>query len=471
MQTTASTPPKSRRRWYLLAGVALMLAVPVGYYFLAGWWNDRQLAALEQALDAGDPNWRWPDVLAEIKPVPDERNSALQIEKVRAMVPSNHPFFVGGKWEEFPGEYRNARMAKEYADPLRAAWEALPKGAIEEARKLKDMPQGHFAIPPDAEPATMELEHLSHTRSLFSILLWDAILRAHDGDYDGAAESCMALFNAAQATFDQPLLCAYLVRLGGQRIAMGGIERTLGQGSMSPATLAKVQEMLEVALDDGLHRAMRGQRAAMHQTYQNLRAGKTTLAEIYAARHIKPPFDERITKLFPNFALNGYPDGLRLMNAYVAASNLKDTERPAALAKVEVEWERKSKFVVAVLIDFDVSRIGNASRNAQARLRCMITLVAAERHRLEHGRWPGRPQELVNAKLLKEVHLDPYDGQPLRMKRTPTGIVVYAVGIDGVDDGGKLNDRAGFAPGGDVGIEFWDPNLRGVAPPAVKEQP
>ena len=47
-----------------------------------------------------------------------------------------------------------------------------------------------------------------------------------------------------------------------------------------------------------------------------------------------------------------------------------------------------------------------------------------------------RLEELV-PQFLPSVPLDPYDGQPLRYKRLPAGFVVYSIGADGRDDGGK----------------------------------
>jgi hypothetical protein len=71
--------------------------------------------------------------------------------------------------------------------------------------------------------------------------------------------------------------------------------------------------------------------------------------------------------------------------------------------------------------------------------------------------------------LLAEVPLDPYDGQPLRYRRTEDGVVVYAVGDDGVDNGGNLDRERPNQPGVDVGFRLWDVKHR-RRPPRPKEQ-
>src|SRR5438552_7582940 len=103
MQTTIAPvvpkPRRSRRRWYLLGGLALLLAVPVAYYFIAAWWSDRQMAELTRAIDEEDPTWRWHDLVAEMKPPPDEKNSAVQIAKVHELLQKKNTLGAGGKWE------------------------------------------------------------------------------------------------------------------------------------------------------------------------------------------------------------------------------------------------------------------------------------------------------------------------------------------------------------------------------------
>ena len=48
---------------------------------------------------------------------------------------------------------------------------------------------------------------------------------------------------------------------------------------------------------------------------------------------------------------------------------------------------------------------------------------------------------------LAAVPNDPEDGAPLRFKRQPDGVIVYWIGPDGTDDGGKLNRRNNLVSG------------------------
>ena len=79
--------PKNRaRHWYLIIGFFLLvLATPIAYYLIAGWARDRQLAELYRELDEDDPHWRWPDLVKQYQPPPDDQNSFAHILKVQAL--------------------------------------------------------------------------------------------------------------------------------------------------------------------------------------------------------------------------------------------------------------------------------------------------------------------------------------------------------------------------------------------------
>ena len=61
--------------------------------------------------------------------------------------------------------------------------------------------------------------------------------------------------------------------------------------------------------------------------------------------------------------------------------------------------------------------------------------LAAEKYRLRHGRLPARLEDLT-PEFIPAVPLDPFDGKPMRMKRTDRGLIVYSIGPDGIDNGG-----------------------------------
>ena len=85
-----------------------------------------------------------------------------------------------------------------------------------------------------------------------------------------------------------------------------------------------------------------------------------------------------------------------------------------------------------------------------ARLRVGQTALALERFRRAHnGSLPSSLSELVPA-YLETAPRDPFDGQPLRFKPLSRGYVVYSVGSDEKDDGGKERDPKNLGSSYDI---------------------
>ncbi len=109
-----------------------------------------------------------------------------------------------------------------------------------------------------------------------------------------------------------------------------------------------------------------------------------------------------------------------------------------------------------------------AWHRCQAELRLLKLEFALRLWKAEHGTWPESLDQLVPA-ILPAVPLDPYDpaGKPLRYNRTDEGFLLYSVGQNGVDDGGKLLDRETYWSEPSVG----DFQLEGLFAPDPFEEP
>ncbi|HEX4350464.1 MAG TPA: hypothetical protein VH251_08755 [Verrucomicrobiae bacterium] len=75
---------------------------------------------------------------------------------------------------------------------------------------------------------------------------------------------------------------------------------------------------------------------------------------------------------------------------------------------------------------------------SEARRRILVTAIALERYRGKHGAYPVALTAL-SPEFLKVVPVDFMDGQPLRYHLTDDShFVLYSVGLDCVDDSGKM---------------------------------
>ena len=95
-----------------------------------------------------------------------------------------------------------------------------------------------------------------------------------------------------------------------------------------------------------------------------------------------------------------------------------------------------------------------------AQLRTAIAALAAERYRIDHGRWPESLEQLF-PKYVAEVLRDPFVRGSLKLLKLPDGLFIYSVGYDCKDDGGKINPKIRTRDGADTGFRLWDVTCRG----------
>jgi hypothetical protein len=300
------------------------------------------------------------------------------------------------------------------------------------------------------------------------------MLRCQDRDMEGAMVSCRAMFNAGRAVGDEPTLVSMLVRAACRRITVQQLERVLAQGEPSPQSLAAFQKVLEDEDAENLFLiAVRGERGLMDGFLEQVQRGEVSHAQLKqsVAGLSVVSGDSGLTpeELLQLVVVSGSvkherAEVLKAMNRAVEIAKLLPEEQGPKLAA----WRESAKegSLLVRKLSPSVVKVGNVSRRSHADLRCMIVMLAAERYRRERrehgGRWPDKLADLT-PDYLKGVPTDPFDGKPIRFRRTADGVAVYSVGLDGEDDGGNLSDKW-LDKGTDWGYRLWDVDKRRQAP-------
>ena len=109
-----------------------------------------------------------------------------------------------------------------------------------------------------------------------------------------------------------------------------------------------------------------------------------------------------------------------------------------------------------------------------AQNRALQAALAAERYRLEHGKWPTKLED-VSPAFLQKVPVDPFDEKPIRYTIWSDGIKVWCVGENQSDDGGDVGWRDYSTPktkkySTDWGWVILNPELRGRTAPTATTQ-
>jgi hypothetical protein len=470
-----------RRNWPWLVGVPELLALAGGFgtgaYF--GKVVDRRLTEATGAADRDDPNWRIDDLLAHRESIPDEENSALVVTAALEGLPENWPAgrrIVPGQpappaspvvkaLDRLHATPDNARLDDQTAEVLRNELELYDE-SVQLARSVADHARGQHELELGPTLYDTSLAETQAARSLARLLEADAAIRAHDGNADGALDSCRAILGVGRSIGDEPFAISMLVRVAIGVTATKSTRRVLAQGEPSDESLRQMQGLLIDELSQPLELlAMRGERAMLVEVIRRVAAGELSISELSQSRPNPNPAGLRYA-IAPWGKLmfdNQQAVGLELMNEAVAIARQPVAAR-APLWKAwgaELNRLRRTPFfaytsVIPMLMMPALSSASDALTRYAGELGSTAILIATERHRRKSGAWPPAI-EAIDASILSSAPNDPYAGRPYRMKREEDRILVYSVGPNGSDEDGEYDPKQwGKGVADDVGGSLWE---------------
>ncbi len=454
-------PMKPWKKWLLRTGAAIVLSFAV--YFAQGWW--RQSNALERLnearakLDALDPGWRLNEIqAARAKRFPkDDENIAVLAAKIKDDMPKEFDAFQlrandPSPWLPVP-ELNRLPDPQVLADARRTR--TACKDVIDRALKLGALTDGGVIPPPVANPLMMTLDASQRLRTAASLLSLNAAVLAADKDADGAVASCRAGLNLVRGVGDEPTMISFLIRVAVGAVAVGAAERTLGY-TEPKAGLAELQaELLREGNGPILAIALRGERACTDAIFDYLQDDPAAIQQLGLPSN---PLVFLSRFAFRSRILVEQLEALTLQSRCLEIARGPSHEWVSRM-KAEVLDKMEGPLVRMLLPA--IEKVVQAAMRGSARQRCLACAIACERYRQANGRWPKDLAEIPKT-ILAEVPRDPYVDAPLNYKVLPDGIVVYSVGEDRADDGGKLS-YATPLPGEDLGTRLWSPEFRRAA--------
>jgi hypothetical protein len=392
-------------------------------------------------LDRTDPTWRVENLLRSLPALPEAENSVPRLRKLAVRLREHHE---AGKLplDEVLGP-PNERPDRAVRRNLRARLEPL-KTEIADAHALVRWPRGRFPSTLPDDPLQRDLSDRQSVRLVVQLLHDDAWLRAIEGKTDDALRSAHAALHAVRSLDDDVNLIAVLTRAATFARTASGIERTLALGKGSDAVLSDLSERLRIDERFSARIALKAERdlilrTAMHHVEVEHPAARS--AE--AARCWTQRVDDHMLIRIEQAIL------LRRLTRMLALAELPVPQQFAA----ETAWASEESGPLTRLLLPDLAKINAAVRTTRARAVVLRTLIAMERYRLRHGKWPAKLDDCVPA-YLDKVPLDPIDEAPLRYKRLKDGVAVYSLGNNRRDDGGNAVD--------DVVYRLWDVGKRGI---------
>jgi hypothetical protein len=470
--TPAAKPVHRRFRFrrillWSVGAAVLVIAAALAISMSASYAARNRLVTVVAQLDHADPNWRLEDLDKDLTALPDERNSALLIKQILKEKPANWP--AGNVLRRAAVFSPTERLGPDLSKDLKAELARSPE-TIRLVRKLADLDQGHAKVNWEQGATSSVLAAIRQTGEIIPIARYDAVLRMEEADFDGALESCRAILIAGRGNDSCKSTMTMVVRLNVGAVCLSEVEGTLAKGEASEPALEAMQNLLENELAQPfLLQSLRGERAICFSTIDSNKSDpkRIALMDIGAAWGAETDLWSKIQCIVQSPFMGAIEANetlcLESMSDLLGAMKQPEPEQQPAFERVEalsLDWRQPALFRTIMPA---VARLRQTYLRWQARFRTTVVAIAAERYRRKHGHWPQKVDELVPDELA-DVARDPYDGKPLRLKQLPDGLIVYSVGVNGIDDGGAVTSIVGKTA--DTGFRLWDANQRGTKPTA-----
>jgi hypothetical protein len=301
------------------------------------------------------------------------------------------------------------------------------------------------------EGTQMLLPHLASIKSEAQLLQLQAMVATEDGNVTGAICALTNLVRTGNLLAEEPVLISQLVRIACLLMALDGTQHLLSNRELSTGQLDQLTSLLEqLNLRKSLRVVFLAERAMALSLYDLPADSMSAMTQDDGAGFEVSPTKYRLgMRILTSLGLLG-ADKRLVLETMDEAIELAALEGPEALQR----YESLEKRVFTELVRFpprqfammSISGLGNVPARfatLEARRRAAAVAISVQRFRAANGgRVPESIQNLL-AGFLPSIPQDPFDGAPLRYRLLEPGYVVYSVGPDREDNGGKYRPRGG----------------------------
>lgn len=413
--------------------LAIALVVAVALHMMTFWNLDlsvRQRIAELQS-DAGR-------LALSVAParLADRDNAALIYQRAfEAMGPDNSwPKAWDEKWADGLGP---KKPDFDLQDPALKEFLRQQTPALLLLRQAAQKPGCYFDRDYGRPSISMLLPELAQLRRGSRLLALDVRFQAAQGNVAQAIRDVGTMYAMSQHSGSDPLLIAMLVAIAVDATASDSLQFLLANASVSTEDLALVDIDESVSYRRLLERSFR-----MEEAFGMYVFGQ--MGEDFDLRMFEDgpsPGPTGIGPLYRVFLLNddliAHRRAFESLRSMTGGPYYDTKDRWTSFEKNVVAGPRG--LLTSMLLPALAKCAETAARGDAKRDTARVALAAC-RYRIVQGHLPEKLDQLI-PEYMTVVPRDPFDGKPLRWKRTDGGGVVYSIGPDSVDDGGAPFDK------------------------------
>lgn len=277
-------------------------------------------------------------------------------------------------------------------------------------------------------------------RRLARTMLLNVRFDLYNGQIDQAVNDCLAVHKMSSFFEGQRLLLDQLVGFAIESLSRETIFEIFNRVEITEAQLLNIAEHLkEIAKKDRCTIDLTGEKAMCLDLIQRVFTdnGKGDGRMLFNGFVF---LDEDRRSFIKGFLLMNYPrkkEVIKEVERLYNQANRLINLRPLQQLKQQLKITSSSSFMLKLEADL-LEGLHELNWRVQTRNLAFVTIVAIKRYELETGRLPDSLGQLVEFGYMDALPMDPFSDGSLGYKIIEDDFVLYSVGMDFEDDGGKV---------------------------------
>jgi hypothetical protein len=304
-----------------------------------------------------------------------------------------------------------------------------------------------------SEMISILLPHFNGFVNLARTLTMRARLRAEQGRYEEAFNDVKSCYRFGRHLKGEKFFIEQLTALSIEMMATQTLRDILSEHRIDAARLAALQKDYEQMIaDENFVLGLAAEKLSLYDEIQ-----RCFTAEVKGGGHL---YIQRIREIAEPFSWSGadswlitnfvhvlftHPNKQQTLTAaskfydYIQEATLKT---PAQIRKEQIDIDKELHRLASSNVLFSIflpgfERIIEYSYQNKADVQATLSIIAILRYKQDTGGYPESLEQLISDAYLKELPMDPYTYEPLVYRRTSDNFILYSLGDNFVDDGGK----------------------------------